>query len=65
MTPEELFAKYFTEEELNIIKSNPDYFMLDKDLFGESEFLQQRRLIDTIEDEEKMKQKIKDKKKYV
>ncbi len=61
VTPEELLKNNFSENDLNIIKSNPDYFMLDKELFGEAEFMQQKRLAETIEEEDKTKEKIKNK----
>jgi hypothetical protein len=35
--------------------------MLDKELFGEAEFMQQKRLAETIEEEDKTKEKIKNK----
>jgi hypothetical protein len=62
VTPDELLSRNFSENDLNIIKSNPTYFMLDAELFGEV-FVQQKKLFQTIEEEEMIKKDIKDKKK--
>jgi hypothetical protein len=63
VTPDELLSRNFSENDLDIIKSNPFYFNLDKELFGE-EFMQQKKLSQTIEQEDMIKQTIKDNKTY-
>jgi hypothetical protein len=60
VTPEELLYRNFNENDINIIKSNPNYFLLDKELFGE-EFMQIKKLSETIEEEDRLKKTIKNK----
>jgi hypothetical protein len=60
VTPEELLLRNFSENDINIIKSNPAYFLLDKELFNE-DFIQQKRLSQTIEEEERIRLHIKEK----
>jgi hypothetical protein len=61
VTPEELLLRNFSENDINIIKSNSSYFVLDKELFGE-DFMQQKRLSQTIEEEDRIRNKIRHKK---
>ena len=64
-TPLELMTKYFTKEELIIIKSSPDYFGLNRYPFKNSDFEFNPTLLAKIEfeDEAKNSHKIIDQKK--
>jgi hypothetical protein len=52
ITPGELIFKNFTDQEINLIKSDPIYFKLNEPPFNEVHVLKKRKLIETILDEE-------------
>ena len=54
ITPEELILNNFKKEEINIIKTNLEYFSLDKFELSKSELLKPRNLLENFIDEDKV-----------
>jgi hypothetical protein len=52
-TPDEIIFKNLTDNEVDIIKSDPAYFKLNKDLFENLGILKNRNLLEILNDEEK------------
>ncbi len=52
VTPNELLLKYFTEDELKIIKSDPIYFHLNKGPLRDVNLLKNKTLLETLDAEE-------------
>ena len=55
ITPEEMIEKYFNEDEINIIKSDLNYFNIGKDLKGcLKKLFKSKKLTEILEEEEKV-----------
>jgi hypothetical protein len=62
VTPNELIDRNFTKNEINIIKSDPTYFKLNKSPFKNTAVLQNKTLVEILKEEEKLKEQLKRKK---
>lgn len=57
ITADELVYKNFTEKEIEMIKSDPNYFKINMKKFKDVDFFRHKTLIERLEEEEKMEHK--------
>jgi hypothetical protein len=65
VTATELVFKYFTEKEIMIMRSDPGFFKLNKEVFKEVDIFKKKKLAEILDEDEKIKDIIRMRKVFV